>query len=92
MRFRIAHLLWLTACCGLAFWLLSLPLVQVDKHGTSTTSSAVLTFTETLYPVAEPFFRGVLWSAVLVAGFLWLNREQRESDQREQRPDNDKQA
>ena len=71
MRFRIAHLLWLTACCGLAFLLFSLPLVMAKRE--RLWQGIPVWWTEIAYPVAEPFFRGVLWTAVLVAGVLWLN-------------------
>jgi hypothetical protein len=71
MRFRIAHLLWATACCGAAFLLLTLPLVKVKRYGHQ--SGVTTWWVEVGYPVAEPFFRGVLWAAVLVVGVLWLN-------------------
>jgi hypothetical protein len=83
MRFSIAHLLWFTACCGLAAWLMSQPLATHTLHYDSLkiidwstrTLKASLPVEKTRYPVGEPVIRGVVWTGIFIAGILWLNRK-----------------
>ena len=78
MRIRLAHLLWLTVCCGLAFLLISLRLYEIRVQTIS--ADGLVDGYLMSYAIADLFGRGVLSSAVLFAGVLWLNRQPQRSE------------
>ena len=75
MSFRIAHLLWFTACCGLIIWLVFwLPPMDFCDY----VQPGIESYCEPLFPFpVEHIARSYLCFAVFVAGIFRLNRSRK---------------